>query len=95
MKGTPSDLWVDAIVRGYRIEAEHGKAVTPSGIWDQIVGWAVPQQGMFARLLDWDSGRDHNRIRTSMETVSGGYVPRLRLSSDGKGRVIVVEEVRA
>jgi len=90
MKQRPSDLFIEAILRGYRSETQ--RPVTPSAIWTQICGWAMPQTGMFSRLFDWDVRKSHqNRIGTLREVIKAGYVPGLTIEQDARGMEIVCE----
>ena len=93
MQSQPSDLFLRSILRGYRTEAENGKIVTPSAIWDHIVILCLRTPGGFPLLFEWDKSKakNINRIGTIRQCIAEGLVPGLELVRDEKGREIVRE----
>jgi len=87
----PSELFVSAILRGYEKAVQDGKPVTCSAIWDYVVMECLRYRGGFEAMFAWDTStaQHKNRIGTIAECIERGYVPGLRLSSEGKRRYVV------
>lgn len=93
MRQTPSDHFTSSILTAYDIASRSGKAVTPSAIWDELVIMCLRTPGGFAEMFAWDRSRAKhvNRIGTIREVIAAGLVPGLTLSTNAKGRDVVVE----
>jgi hypothetical protein len=87
----PSQQFLGAILRGYAAEERSGKAVTCSGIWDQVCMECLRLPSGFKAMFAWDESKAQhiNRIGTIQECIARELVPGLRLLSQGRGLVVV------
>ncbi len=81
MRNRPSDEFIAAVETGYRRAKQQHGTVTPSEIWDEVVGICLSRPGGFRAMFAWDrrTGRQ-NRVGTIAECIEGGYVPGLRMA---------------
>ena len=81
MRNRPSDEFIAAVETGYRRAKQQNGTVTPSEIWDEVVGICLSRPGGFRAMFAWDgrTGRQ-NRVGTIAECIEGGYVPGLRMA---------------
>ena len=86
----PSEYFLGAILRGYDAEAKKNGKVTCSGIWDHVVIECLREHA-FITMFEWDTSKakNINRIGTIQECIKRGYVPTLRLWSEGNKLVVV------
>ena len=93
-KSEPSQLFLDSIHTAYHLAQGQGE-ITPSAIWDHVVGICIRRHimpDMFAWDVHCKPSSRRNRIADIAEAIEQGYVPRLRLEMNARGREIVVHQ---
>ena len=89
----PSQLFLDSIHTAFHLAQGQGE-ITPSAIWDHVVGICLRRTHTFAEMFVWDVHcKPHsrrNRIADIAEAICKGYVPQLRLARNARGGLIVL-----
>ena len=92
-KSEPSALFLDSIHAAYHLAEGQGE-ITPSAIWDHVVGICLRRTHTFAEMFAWDvrlkANQKRNRIGDIAEAIRKGYVPQLRLTRNARGGLIVL-----
>lgn len=86
-KPIPSELFLGAILRGYRTATTRkpGVPVTPSAVWDEICIECLRTSNGFKTMFEWDTrAGNRNRIGTIREVIEAGLVPGMRIRDGGK-----------
>jgi len=94
-KSEPSQLFLDSIHAAFHLAQGQGE-ITPSAIWDHVVGICLRRTHTFAEMFQWDlrckPNSKRNRIADITEAIQQGYVPGMRLAMNARGRQIVVHQ---
>jgi hypothetical protein len=92
-KSEPSQLFLDSIHAAFHLAQGQGE-ITPSAIWDHVVGICLRRTHTFAEMFAWDvrlkANQKRNRIGDIAEAIRKGYVPQLRLTRNARGGLIVL-----
>ena len=88
----PSEYFLGAILRAYDKESAKHERVTCSALWDHVVMECLRASDGFRTMFAWDESKakNKNRIHTIAETIRRGHVPGLALSTDDRGREVVI-----
>lgn len=91
----PSELFIAAIMHGYKKASEQREIVTCADIWNQVVMECLRMPDGFTKMFEWDTSKAQiiNRIGTIQECIGRGYVPRLRLLAAGRRLIVIQNDV--